>query len=81
MPDKAQPGVTCRLTLEFDSSEDAEKVQRSVELDNLGYVSSNVVGKTIVAEICSDSIKSLLHTLDDFLACTSVATKIVTKEG
>jgi tRNA threonylcarbamoyladenosine modification (KEOPS) complex Pcc1 subunit len=71
------PRAKCRLTLEFDSEKIAEKVHRSVEMDNLGYLVSKVSGNKIVAEVRSDSIKSLLHTLDDFLACTSVATKIV----
>jgi tRNA threonylcarbamoyladenosine modification (KEOPS) complex Pcc1 subunit len=81
MQDSARSAVACTLTLEFETNEAAEKVQRSVELDNLGYISSRVVGKTIVAEVQSESLKSLLHTLDDFLACTGVATKIVTKKG
>jgi tRNA threonylcarbamoyladenosine modification (KEOPS) complex Pcc1 subunit len=72
--------VRCRLTLEFDSSESAEKVQRSVELDNLGYLESRVEENKIVADIEAESIKSLLHTVDDFLACTSVASKIVSKK-
>ncbi len=70
----------CRLSLQFDSHEAAEKVQRSVELDNLGYLSSKVVGKEIVAEVSSESLKSLLHTVDDFLACAGVATRIVSKK-
>jgi len=72
--------VKCRLSLEFDSPDSAEKVQRSVELDNLGYVESRVDGNRIIAEIEAESIKSLLHTLDDFLACTAVASKIVSKK-
>jgi tRNA threonylcarbamoyladenosine modification (KEOPS) complex Pcc1 subunit len=72
--------IRCRLTLEFDSHESAEKVQRSVELDNLGYLESKVEDKRIVAEIEAESIRSLLHTVDDFLACTSVASKIVSKK-
>ncbi len=81
MPREAlgQP-VRCKLTLGFDSPEDAEKVQRSVELDNEGYVESRVEGSSIVAEIETGSITSLLHTLDDYLVCASVASKIVSKE-
>ena len=73
--------VKCRLTLEFGSGEEAEKVHRSVEMDNLGYLESHVDGTSIVADIESDSLKSLLHTLDDFMACTSVAAKIVSRKA
>lgn len=67
--------------LEFASSEEAEKAHRSVALDNQGYVSTRVVGSAIHAEITSSSLNSLLHTLDDFLACLSVAEKILSRRG
>lgn len=78
--DKDEGCARCRLTLEFDSSESAQKVHRSVELDNLGYLESKVEGNRIVADVKAESIRSLLHTLDDFLACTGVASKIVSKK-
>lgn len=74
------PKVKCRLTLEFDSNDSAEKVHRSVEMDNLDYLTSRTSANKIIAEIRSDSIKSLLHTVDDFLACANVATKIVSRK-
>lgn len=72
--------VSCSLVLEFRSSEEAEKIHRSVELDNDGYLDTKVEGNTVVAEIRADSLKSLLHTLDDFLSCVSVADRIVSRE-
>ena len=73
--------VRCTLVLEFPSPEEAEKVLRSVELDNQGYIATKVVGSAIHAEMSSTSLKSLLHTLDDFLACTSVAEKVVSRKA
>jgi tRNA threonylcarbamoyladenosine modification (KEOPS) complex Pcc1 subunit len=81
----AEPGdesrVRCTLVLEFASPAEAEKVHRSVELDNQGYVSTRVAGNAIYAEITSSSLNSLLHTLDDFLACASVAEKVVSRKS
>lgn len=74
------PKVRCELRLEFESEASAEKVHRSVELDNEGYVATRVDGRVIHATIEADSLKSLLHTLDDFLACTGVADKMVGKK-
>jgi len=74
------PKVKCELRLEFDSNESAEKVHRSVELDNQGYIVTRVDGRAIHAVIEADSLNSLLHTLDDFLACTGVADRIVAKK-
>jgi len=69
----------CELRLSFGSAADAEKVHKSVELDNQGYLESKVEGSSIVARIEADSLRSLLHTLDDFLACVGVADHIVSK--
>jgi len=81
MPEGSQVAkVRCALNLEFDSHERAERVHRSSELENEGYLSTEVRGNAIVANIEADSLNSLLHTLDDFLACTSVADRIVSKK-
>jgi len=77
---KEDPAVTCSIVLEFRTTAEAEKVHRSVELDNDGYLETEVDGSTVVARIEAGSLKSLLHTLDDFLVCVSVAEKIVSKE-
>lgn len=74
-------GVSCSIRLEFPDRESAEKVYRSVELDNAGYVEARLDGAAITAEIEASSLNSLLHTLDDFLSCTSVAEKVVTKKA
>jgi len=81
MPDtKADSKVLCRLSLEFSSPDEAQRVNRSVELDNEGYLETIVVGNGITAEIQASSLNSLLHTLDDFLACISVAEKVGPKK-
>ncbi len=73
--------VECKLRLEFRSKEEAERIHSSVSLDNESYLSSKVEGNAIIAEIHADSLKSLLHTLDDFLSCTSVAERIVSRDA
>lgn len=75
------PKVVCSLRLEFGTPEEAEKIHSSVAMDNQGYLTSKAEGNAIVVEIHADSLKSLLHTLDDLLACTSVAERIVTKKA
>lgn len=78
---EAPPKVRCSIRLEFPDLETAEKVHRSVELDNAGYVDARLEGSAILAEITGPSLNSLLHTLDDFLSCTSVAEKVVAKKS
>jgi hypothetical protein len=69
--------VRCDIELAFGSPEDAEKVHASVEQDNAGYVSSSVEGAVMRAHLEAESLNSLLHSLDDFLSCVSVAEKMV----
>ena len=72
--------VTCDVVIEYDDVKKTETVLKSIEVDNLGFVKSQINGKHLVAHIESKSISSLLHTLDDYLACVSVAEKIVDKD-
>ncbi len=69
----------CTITLEFEDAQKAKKVLRSIQADDQGFVTSTLKGKTLEAVIESKSVPSLLHTLDDYLACVSVADEIVKK--
>ena len=69
--------IVCEITLEFPSREHAMRVLRAVETDNEGYVQAELHGCGLTTRIEATSLKSLLHTLDDFLACVSVADKVV----
>jgi hypothetical protein len=71
--------TTCELTFRFKDAQTAKKVHRSLKLDDEGFVHSRVKGTTLEASIESTSVASLLHTLDDYLACVSVASDIVNK--
>jgi len=72
--------VSCKLNIDFQSNDKAEKVYKSIKVDDFSFVSSKIKDKTLEAEIKADSIASLLHTVDDYLACVTVAEKIVDKD-
>jgi tRNA threonylcarbamoyladenosine modification (KEOPS) complex Pcc1 subunit len=78
--DDSGPKVRCSLRLGFSSEAEARKILDAVELDNQGYVDTKVDGSSILADIKATSLNSLLHTLDDFLSCTSVAEKVISKK-
>ena len=79
MPDGGDCKVTCTLVLRFASEDDATKVLDTVDMDNAGYVDAGQDGDSVTATIRAESLNSLLHTLDDFLACVAVADKIITR--
>ena len=73
-------GVPCNHVIEYKNQKVAEKVIRSLEVDDFDFVKSKLVGSVLKTTIESKSVSSLIHTLDDFLACISVAEKVVDKD-
>ena len=71
--------ITCNLSITYDDSDKAKKILQSIKVDDFDFVKSKVNDKILNAEIQSSSISSLIHTLDDYLSCLSVAEKIVDK--
>lgn len=71
--------VSCNIIFEYNSSEKTEKILRSIKVDDFDFVESKLNGNRLEVLIESKSVPSLVHTLDDYLACISVAEKIVDK--
>jgi len=69
-----------RLTLRFETAEQARRVARALEPDNEGFVRTTLKGRSICTDTDAKSIPALLHTLDDYLACLSVASRLGTSE-
>lgn len=72
--------VKCKLSIDFDNAENANKVLKSVKVDDFDFVKSKIIKNKLEAEIKSNNVSSLLHTLDDYLACVSVAIKVLDKK-
>ena len=72
--------TSCKIEIEFDDEKKVKTVLKSIEVDDFEFVKSKINGKKLEATIKSDSVSSLLHTLDDYLACVSVAAKVVDKD-
>jgi len=72
--------VKCSLEIDFKSNDDLKKVVKSIKVDDFDFVKTKISGKKLIGEINSNSVSSLLHTLDDYLACITVASKIVDKK-
>lgn len=71
--------VSCDIKIEFDDVEKARTVLKSIKVDDFDFVNSKINNNILEAVVKSKSISSLIHTLDDYLACISVAMKIVDK--
>jgi len=69
----------CKITIEFKDSKKLKDVHKSVKVDNYNYVKSQIIDNKLIAKIETESISSLLHTMDDYLACVNTASKVVDK--
>ena len=70
--------VSCRLEFPYPTERDAELVSRSLRVDDEEeYITTTVEGRTLVAEARAETIKGLLHTLEDYLACLAVAERVL----
>jgi len=67
--------AVCDLELEFPDAGTAKKIAKALELDNMGYVAVEVDGRILHVTVESDDVMSLRNTIDDFLACATVAQK------
>ena len=68
---------TCTLEIELPDEATAQNIAKALELDNAGYIETRVEGSTIFAKAEASDIMSLRNTVDDYLACISVAEKSV----
>jgi tRNA threonylcarbamoyladenosine modification (KEOPS) complex Pcc1 subunit len=72
--------INCDVKIDYKNGKEADVILKSIEVDNLEYIKSKIKGNAIEAHIESKSISSLIHTLDDYLACISIAEKIIKKK-
>lgn len=65
--------VECRLEFTYESPDLAQKVLSAVELENYPYVRAQIEGNQLISDASTDSLDSLIHTLEDYLSCIAVA--------
>jgi len=71
--------ASCNIVIKYDDEKTIQMIHKSIEVDNFDFVSTKITKNQLDVYIESTSIPSLLHTLDDYLACVSVAEKVVDK--
>jgi len=73
--------VECRIEVEYDSEEQARNVASSISLDDGSYARTRVEGRKLVVVATAPSAPSMLHTLEDLMACLKVADLVVKGDG
>ncbi|MCX6651105.1 MAG: KEOPS complex subunit Pcc1 [Methanomassiliicoccales archaeon] len=73
--------ASCFLELDMGTADRAKNVNRSLELDHGDHAKSWVEGSIIKVECEAKSLMSLLHTIEDLMACLKVANDITDLES
>ena len=71
--------IQCTLNFQYQNQTEADYVVNAVKVDNYNFVKTEVKNNKIVSNIESKTISSLIHTLDDYLSCMSLAERVVSK--
>ena len=72
--------IECTLTIEYPNKDIAETILNSLRVDDVSFVKSTLNQKTqLHVTITAQTLASLLHSLDDYLACLTVAERVVNK--
>ncbi len=61
------------MELEYENAEEAESLARALQPDNEDFIDVKTEGSALICYAEADTPLSLLHTVDDFLACLTVA--------
>ncbi|KAA0002967.1 MAG: hypothetical protein FE048_02620 [Thermoplasmata archaeon] len=69
--------IHCEILLKYESEEEAKNIEKALSIDNEEFIRTYVKGNEVRGEIKGKNILSLLHTLNDFLSCLSVAERIM----
>ena len=65
--------VSCEIRLEYCDEKTARAVLDAVNVDNEGFVKSEIDGKYLVFRASGKDAMSVSHTVNDLLACVKAA--------
>ncbi len=67
------PWLSANLVIEYEDANMAKNIMNSLSVDNQKFISCKREEKRIICVARADRVSTLLHTLDDFLACLIAA--------
>jgi tRNA threonylcarbamoyladenosine modification (KEOPS) complex Pcc1 subunit len=72
--------VSCTIELSYESPKHATQIYESVKVDDAMFMDSKRKQNSIQTNIETTSVSSMIHTVDDYLACVRVAENIIEKK-
>ncbi len=69
--------VKCELELDMKDERAAHDIASSIKVDDDHFVITRIEGNKILASMEADNVPSLLHTIEDYMACINIAEKSI----
>lgn len=72
--------IECTIKIQYPTKKIADAIVKTLRVDDVSFVQTTLKQETqLDVTITAQTIASLLHSLDDYLACLTVAEKLVNK--
>ena len=72
--------IECTIKIQYPTKKIADAIVKTLRVDDVSFVQTTLKQETqLDVTITAQTIPSLLHSLDDYLACLTVAEKLVNK--
>lgn len=72
--------IECTIKIQYPTKKIADALVKTLRVDDVSFVQTALKQETqLDVTITAQTIASLLHSLDDYLACLTVAEKLVNK--
>ncbi len=72
--------ISCDIIFDYESDEKARMIKESLSPDNEEYICVTQQENKLVCTAKADTPMQLLHTLDDFMSCITVAEDMLDKK-
>ena len=69
--------IRCKLIFNYPTSDMTDKIRNALEVDNYRFIQTDVDNDRLVVDMKSESVMSLLHTLEDYLSCLGTAENVI----
>jgi hypothetical protein len=69
--------IHCRFTFKYPESVIAQRIKEALEVDNYKFIQTELENTTLFADTDSESLMSLLHTIEDYLSCLGTAENVI----
>lgn len=69
--------IKSKIEFKYRSAKEAHVALDSINPDNMDFVKAHIQGKSVICNLESGSLKTILATIDDLIFCEMMTEKII----